>query len=321
MPLHLLPRHSTTRRHVIKTLAAAGAAAVLPGSRLPARAANQDDASGGDTAERWALLADTHIPDDPATAARGVNMTDHFRRVGAELIAEAGRAPLQGVIINGDCAYLKGLKGDYENLAELLDPLVEAGLSVHLTMGNHDDRGPFYQVLADHKPERPVVDGQHVALLETPLADWYLLDSLRFVDQVEGELGEAQRRWLAERLARNPDKPAILAAHHYLQPEDPPGGEPRRMTGLVDSAGFVELLAQHPQAKAFLFGHSHRWHVAADDNGCHLVNLPPTAYVFDAQRPSGWVLATVTATGMTLELRSLDPDHPEHGIETRLAWR
>lgn len=320
MPLHLLPSRNVSRRHVLKTLAAGGAALALPGAARSARGADSTDSSDPPV-ERWALLADTHIPTDPDTAARGVNMSDHFRRVGEQLISEARQAPLEGVVINGDCAYLKGLRGDYENLARLLDPLLEAGLPVHLTMGNHDDRGPFYEVLADHQPERPPVDGQHVAILETPLVDWYLLDSLRFVDQVEGEFGEDQLEWLAERLAANPVKPAILVAHHYQQPQDPPGGEPRRLTGLVDTAEFARLLADHHQAKAFVFGHSHRWHVAADEQGCHLINLPPTAYVFDPQRPSGWVLATVTAGGMTLELRSLAPDHPEHARETALAWR
>jgi 3',5'-cyclic-AMP phosphodiesterase len=60
------------------------------------------------------------VPSDPQTTARGVNMTSNLRQVVAELIAR--RPKLSGVIVNGDCAYLKGLPGDYQNLAGAVRP-------------------------------------------------------------------------------------------------------------------------------------------------------------------------------------------------------
>ena len=57
-----------------------------------------------------------------------------------------------GVFINGDCAYLKGLPDDYANLAQCVAPLSAAGLPLHVTMGNHDDRGPLYQALQTQQP-------------------------------------------------------------------------------------------------------------------------------------------------------------------------
>ena len=47
----------------------------------------------------------------------------------------------------------------------------------------------------------------------------------------------------------------------------------------------------------------------------------PVAYVFNASRPNGWVRATPAPNGMTLELRALDANHPEHAKQTPLSWR
>ena len=69
-----------------------------------------------------------------------------------------------------------------------------------------------------------------------------------------------------------------------------------------------------------IFGHSHVWKVDQRE-GLHLVNLPPTAYVFAASSPNGWVDARVAADGMTLELRCLDPQHAQHGQRVELKWR
>jgi hypothetical protein len=72
--------------------------------------------------------------------------------------------------------------------------------------------------------------------------------------------------------------------------------------------------------KALIFGHTHDW-TSEQLEGVHLVNLPPTAYVFTAGRPNGWVDAYVRDDGMSLELRSLDEKHPEHGQKVELKWR
>jgi hypothetical protein len=56
-------------------------------------------------------------------------------------------------------------------------------------------------------------------------------------------------------------------------------------------------------------------------NGLHEINLPPTAYVFNSAMPNGWVRATLSEGGLALELRALDPQHPQHGEKHQLAWR
>jgi len=308
MPLHLDP---LSRRRFLGGGTLLALSPLLPAS--PARAAET---------EIWALLSDTHIAADPAVKSRqGVNMADHLHRVIAEVVAE--KESLAGVIIDGDCAYDDGQPGDYTTLLEILDPLREAGLPVHFTLGNHDDRANFSAAVGAATGEA-AVEGKHCSILETPLANWILLDSLRYVNKVEGEFGAAQLAWIEKLLAANPDKPAILVGHHYPQVfrEDIiPGDEKIKISGLVDSQPFLDLIGKHSAAKAYIYGHSHTWLMKKDDNGLHQINLPPTAYVFNESMPNGWVRATLSKGGIELELRALDPGHPQHGGKHSLAWR
>lgn len=320
MPLHLTPASDHfSRRRFLHSLAGAGVI-LSPLTRELAFAADAGKP------ERWALLSDTHIYSDPAFNARSdTNMADNLRKVVAEVAAEVDS--LDGVLIDGDCAYNDGQEGDYETLGKLLQPLRDAGLPIHLTMGNHDDREKFAKVMADSaKSGDGLVDGKHVSVVEGSQANWVFLDSLRFVNKVEGEFGEAQLNWLRGFLKANAEKPAILVGHHYLQApsseDDGSGKAKARITGLVDSEAFVEIAEQFPQAKAYVFGHSHDWKTKTSaESGFHEVNLPPTAYVFNLDRPNGWVRATVSGAGMELELRALDPQHPQHGERKALAWR
>jgi hypothetical protein len=75
------------------------------------------------------------------------------------------------------------------------------------------------------------------------------------------------------------------------------------------------------QVKAYFFGHTHRWDVGRDDSGIHLVNLPPTAYLFEAGRPNGWVHAEIQESGARLELRCLNHTRKDHGQVVNLRWR
>lgn len=304
MPLHTVP---LSRRRFL----AQGAAAVAGLTVLRSGWA----AEAGKNPNLFALLSDTHIPASPDVAARDTNMTANLQQVVREVTAlPTGPA---GVILNGDCAYLKGLPEDYANLARCVAPLSEAGLPLHVTMGNHDDRGPLYDALRAQKPERPLLDSKHVTIIESPHANWFLLDSLTQVNVVTGELGVQQREWLAKALASRPDKPALVMAHHTPQFEPPAEGQP--WTGIKDTAEFLELLSAHRHVKAFLFGHSHNWSITQRDR-LQLINLPPVAYVFAKGKPNGWVLADVRENGLQLELRTIDPAHPQHRERVELTW-
>lgn len=305
MPIHL---GAVSRRRFLGTLGAGATALVLPYARAAETPADTDF---------LALLSDTHVPANrQVTNGSGntvTNMTENLERVVAELCALEGKPA--HVVVNGDCAYLKGLDDDYKSLAQVIAPLAERQLPVHLSMGNHDNRERMYKHLQDQAPEKLLVEGKDVSVLEMPHANWFLLDSLSETDVVTGVLGEKQLEWLAATLDAHADKPAIVMAHHHLQwePSDP-------ISGIRETQAFFDLLSKRKQVKAYLYGHTHRWNVEKRD-GIHLVNLPPTAYVFQPGLPNGWVGAQVKDGGMTLELHTLDKQHPKNGERVELAWR
>jgi Icc protein len=304
MPLHAAP--VTRRSFLIQGAGTVASLAVLGNAWGADERANPNS---------FALLSDTHIPQTPEVVARETNMTANLRQVVREVTALTSKPA--GVFINGDCAYLKGLPEDYANLAQCVAPLSEAGLPLHVTMGNHDDRGPFYRALRSHKPERPLVESKHVSVIESPHANWFLLDSLTQVDVVTGEIGIAQREWLARALTNHRDKPALVMVHHNPQFEPPAEG--KAWGGIKDTAELIDLLASHQHVQALIFGHSHNWSITRRGK-IHLINLPPVAYVFSPGKPNGWVLAQVQERGLRLELRTIDPTHKQHGEIVELMW-
>jgi Icc protein len=301
MPIHLPP---LSRRSFLRRTFIAGAGLACAPS-LFAEATRRTDPNS------WALLADTHIAADPAKIERTVYMTDHLGAVTKELLALPDRAA--GVFVVGDCAFSKGEPGDYAQFTRLLEPLRTGGMPLHLALGNHDQRENFWTALdASQTAKRPVTD-RHVALINSTLVNWVMLDSLEKTLQTPGALGADQLRWLAETLDAHPQKPAVVIVHHN------PGLDGN--FGLKDTEALLEVLRPRMQAKAWVYGHTHNWKIAQDESGLHLVNLPPVAYVFREGDPAGWVNATARPDGMKLELRCVNSQHRAHGQVVDLKWR
>jgi len=263
---------------------------------------------------RWVLLSDTHICAERERTHRGIRPAVTFGQARRQILA-LEPAPA-GVIVSGDCAYLEGRPGDYAVLVEEVRPFGEAGVPVYMCLGNHDHRGNFYAAFPRQKPagDPPVAD-KHVRVIQTPVADWFLLDSLKKTNYTPGELGAAQLEWLGAQLRSRPEKPALLVAHHNLNPPDKPNG-----SGLLDTKAFWELVRSHKRVKAYFFGHTHRWSVEKQDD-VWLVNVPALAWLFDQSQPRGWLDVRLREDRATVELRSLDPKHPRHGQRVELNWR
>jgi len=255
--------------------------------------------------ETWILFSDTHISADTALEARGANMAENLTRCVNQALKS--RQKPYGVLVNGDCAYLEGQAGDYEAFAARVAPLREAGVAVHCALGNHDDREHFLAAFTSPDEPRPVA-GKHVAAIRSARVNWVLLDSLDQVNSTPGVLGAAQLGWLDRTLVNLPDRPTFVMAHHNPQGELAEG---QKATGLTDSTALFEVLRRHAKVRAFLYGHTHNWSHSTD-GGIHLLNLPPTAYVFNAARPNGWVAARAYADRMEFELRALNPAHDQH---------
>ncbi len=259
---------------------------------------------------RVALLSDLHIAGDPTRVARGVHLSEHLSRVVAEVLALEPRPA--NVLVTGDCALSDGQTEDYRQLRRLLKPLREAGVEVHIGLGNHDDRQRFWEVFPEASCGSPV-PGKHVTVVETPRASWFLLDSLDKTKQVAGRLGKAQLQWLDRALAKRPDKPAVVLLHH--NPDS--GGKP---SGLLDTAELLKVLKSHARVQALVYGHTHVFSVKRA-GPFYQVNLPPVAYVFAKEQPSGWVDAKVGTSGLTLQLNALDKNHAQNGQRFELPWK
>src|SRR5271169_839987 len=160
MPIHLAP---ISRRQFFKRSLAAGAGLAL-GSELLAAAKPTN-------AQFWALLSDTHLAADRTRLERGINMTEHFLAVSREL-RDLPENPA-AVLINGDCAFSSGETADYSLLADLLMPLREAQMPIHLALGNHDNRERFWGAFQEEQAtHRPLADRQ-TALIRTGYANWF----------------------------------------------------------------------------------------------------------------------------------------------------
>ena len=300
MPIQLPPL--SRRRFLSGSLA--GACGLLASHRLRSAESQVD-------ADRFVLMADTHIGADRTQVARGTNMFENLRQACREVAELPTRAA--SLLIAGDCAFNAGETADYAALLELLQPLREQGLPMHLALGNHDHRERFLQALpvdaqaADGVPER------HVLMVPTPRANWFVLDSLDKTRQTPGALGESQLGWLAKALDQAADKPALLMFHHHPDAQ-------AKTNGLTDTKSLLEVVTPRRHVKALFFGHTHIWNVRQEE-GLALVNLPPVAYVFAPGMPNGWMDLQLKDNGATLRLNCLHTKHLLHGRELELQWR
>jgi predicted phosphodiesterase len=296
MPIHMPP---LTRREMLKASLGAGICALAPQEAL---------AEGND---RWVLISDTHIPTDRMVESRGIRMAANLQRTVGQ-ITSLDKKP-RGVLLNGDCAHLDGQAGDYKLLNELTEPIRKRGIPLHMTLGNHDHRENFWA--SAQKASRRAMQSRHVSVIETPRANWFLVDSLDKTNVTPGLMGEEQLAWLAKALDARPKKPALVFGHHHMNfvTSTPIGG-------ITDTPALLEILKPRKQVKAYIFGHTHHWELTQHE-GIHLINLPPVAYVFKQGDPSGWVDVFLNPDGATLTLNSLDSVHPSHGKTTELTWR
>jgi 3',5'-cyclic AMP phosphodiesterase CpdA len=139
MPLHLPP---FSRREFLRRALIGGTSLALA-PRVFAAAVTKADPHA------WALLSDTHIPAVRSQVARDVKPCDRLADVVAEVIAWDTKPA--GVLVNGDLALGTGEAADYATFSDLIAPLRGAGLPLHLTLGNHDNRERFWAGLTKEK--------------------------------------------------------------------------------------------------------------------------------------------------------------------------
>jgi len=265
--------------------------------------------TGNTDVSRWAFLADTHIPaqDDHSTPPNGHFYYDPHGNL-RQAVKQIQSRDADGMVICGDLARLQGRLEDYQSIKPLLAPL--ATLPILPAMGNHDDRGNYFNVFGKSKYQQKV-PGKYVTVLETPVVRVIGLDSLFIVNKASGLLGKAQRNWLTGYLKRCDNRPTILCLHHTLGDDD---GD------LLDVPRLFNLIRPHRKVKAIIYGHSHVYGFSQRD-GIHLINLPALGYSFNQAQPVGWVQAHFHSRGGDFVLHVISGPKEKDRQTTRLKWR
>lgn len=254
----------------------------------------------------WALLSDTHIPENPEDAYRGFRPVENLKRAVPQVL----EAKPQGALICGDAARLRGLPGDYQALKTLIEP-VTSRMPVAIALGNHDDRKNFLEVFGPSQQGAQAVKNRQVLVVESQAVRFVVLDSLIQPNFTPGLLGKDQRTWLAQYLDTAKPLPTVLFMHHTPDDSD---------SALLDMPRLMDIIRERKMVKAVVFGHSHRYaHLAWD--GIQMINLPALGYNFNDDQPVGWVDAVFTAQGATLTLRALGGNTERDGKSIVLPWR
>ena len=188
-----------------------------------------------------AQLTDTHVTARGRLASGRVDTAAHLRRAVARLNALAPDA----VIHSGDLAD-RGAPEEYDAAADILADLRAPLFAVP---GNHDRRAPLRRFGFADAPGDFCAGEAWVGPLRL-----IGLDS-SVPGAPHGELGAAQRDWLAARLAERPEAPTLAFVHH---PPFATGIAHMDAMNLADGDALLDLLARHPQVLHLACGHVHR---------------------------------------------------------------
>ena len=271
---------------------------------------------------RVALLADTHISANPNQSYPGtkwpgspvkeeehewVNMADSLFQSARQVIGLNPRPA--NLIINGDCALSRGTDAEYKEFLRFIEPIRQAGITVHITIGNHDTREKLWKLLPFLKKEQM---GIHADVIELPYANIFLLDSGK-----KGILGEAQLDWLAQQLDKHTDRPALVFAHFNPLPNR--GIRPIR--GMRDGEALLKVLAKRKHVRAYIHGHTHEWQNSKYEEHLHIIGQPAVSYYFGKGHAHGWIDMKLTEKSADLELYCIDPSHSQHGEQKQVPFR
>lgn len=194
------------------------------------------------------LISDLHVGRDDEECAYTYA---RLEKVVADILAMRPRP--KRVICFGDIAVTYGLHNDYVHSKPLLRKLIDAGIDLHMTMGNHDRRSGFYASWPEYADRSPV-RGKVVEVIDLGQADLVLLDALRGTDDratddmgpVDGRIDGEQLKWLRGWMA-SARRPFFLGSHQFRD---------LAVEGLPLP---IRLLDESPYAVGWIYGHDHAW--------------------------------------------------------------
>ena len=211
---------------------------------------------------------------------------------------------IEGTIINGDIAWMRGLPEDYAAAEALLGALADHGPLITLP-GNHDNRANLCSAFSD--PHMDHGAAKVMTVVDAGVVRLVCLDSLRPKEVVSGRLERPQLTWLADWLAAHADKPVVLFVHHPLDDAE---------NGLLDAPELLDLAEGRPQVKAIFTAHDHVFS-HRNENGLLVVTQPAVGFPFEPNVMHGWLEAEFTPRGVSLTPWS-SSQGPQNVV--RLTW-
>jgi len=203
--------------------------------------------TGGTDENLSVLISDLHVgPTNP----KHTHQHARLQRVIDEILAMSPRP--KRVICFGDIALSFGLEADYAFSKPMLKRLVDAGIDLHLTMGNHDRRSAFFKSWPEYA-EKQLVPGRLTQVISLGDADLVLLDTLKGTDvraetdmgPVEGTIDAEQLAWF-ENFVALAKRPFFVGSHQfrdlYIEGEKP-----------------IARAAKSRHFAGWIFGHDHEW--------------------------------------------------------------
>jgi len=317
MPIHLTNSDRRQFLGIAGSVVALNASSTLAGNNPEDNPSGNREQSGNRESkqidpELVVILNDTHIGEKhPPDSTVPSNLRFIVGNLTQQVLKPAG------VLINGDLALKDGQPGDYQHFSRLVQPLRDAGIETHLTLGNHDNREVFYEILKDERRANPTLQSLHVSVVKTRHANFFLLNSLKETMVTQGTVGSQQMKWLETMLDEHADKAAIIVTHHNPRL----GGDPLHFPGgLIDSQELWDVLTKRLHVKAYIHGHIHD-RGFAKHRGIHIINTLATSYVADPKTSTtGWTSIRLNATGAVLTTYTTDPRHPWNGKQKKLRW-
>ncbi len=277
-----------TRRHFLAGTVGLGAASFAGGCATKSICRSDDDLT--------VLMSDLHIGGANPTYAY---THERLTRVIDAVLAMSPR-PAR-VVCFGDIGLSYGLAADYAASRPILRRIVDAGIGLHLTMGNHDRRSSFLKSWPEYGRDA-LVPGRFTQVISLGAADLVLLDTLKGTDDraendmgpVEGTIDPAQLAWF-EKFVAEAKRPFFVGSHQfrdlYIKGEKP-------IARAAKSAFFA----------GWIYGHDHTWcpDVAVASWRRHLIcptlALPSTGLWGDI----GYVLFRTNSDGATASLVQSD---------------
>jgi Icc protein len=204
-----------------------------------------------------AQITDCHLPADPRQKYRGINPHANLKALLKKV--EVQKPDL--LLATGDLSE-DGSRASYKALEALFKPF---GIPVLALPGNHDDT----ELLAEIIPGSPV-EGISVSEHGT----WQIIrlnSCLR--GKPEGRVSEQTLEELERHLGNQEQRSRLIAVHHQPITIGSPWID---KYPLLDPGVFLQLIDQHPDVKAVVWGHVHQAFEAVR-NGTAMLGGPSSA--------------------------------------------